>query len=142
MRHLDRRGSSAARIHAAPYLNSPAGTPPRTGHQPGRPAGPRLEIPDELCSATVQKTRSHALVVAVDAVPGVHPSRTNSTHDPRMNGQKGPKPNAPRLVARMLVEALAALAQAGVGKRKAVRIVLDGEGAWGWRQGGRGVKSP
>jgi len=40
--------------------------PPRTG-KPGRPAGPRLELPEELQYATVHKTREANRVVAVDS---------------------------------------------------------------------------
>ena len=39
-------------------------TPPRTG-KPGRPAGPRLEMPAELNYATVNKSRQKGRVTAV-----------------------------------------------------------------------------
>ncbi len=39
--------------------------PPRTG-KPGRPAGPRVELPEKLQYATVHKTRQANRVVAVD----------------------------------------------------------------------------
>jgi len=40
-------------------------TPPRTG-RPGRPAGPRVEVPGGLCHATVHKTRECGRVVRVE----------------------------------------------------------------------------
>ena len=40
-------------------------TPPRTG-KPGRPAGPRVVVPQGLCHATVHKTRAGGRVVKVD----------------------------------------------------------------------------
>lgn len=40
--------------------------PPRTG-RPGRPAGPRVVPPEEMCYATVHKTRAQGRVTAVEA---------------------------------------------------------------------------
>jgi IS1 family transposase len=40
-------------------------TPPRTG-RPGRPAGPRVVLPEGLCHATVHKTRERGRVTAVE----------------------------------------------------------------------------
>ena len=40
--------------------------PPRTG-RPGRPAGPRRVLPEELCYATVHKTKEQGRVTAVEA---------------------------------------------------------------------------
>jgi hypothetical protein len=40
--------------------------PPRTG-RPGRPAGPRVAPPEEMCYATVHKTRVQGRVTAVEA---------------------------------------------------------------------------
>jgi hypothetical protein len=43
-----------------------ARVPPRTG-PPGRPAGPRVVVPEDLCDATVHKPRERGRVPAVEA---------------------------------------------------------------------------
>jgi hypothetical protein len=75
--------------------------PPRTG-RPGRPAGPRLELPEDLNYATVHKEREKGRVVGVETreVFGTRPSaepvstsyleRQNAT-DRHRNARKGRK---------------------------------------------------
>src|SRR5262249_32461702 len=78
-------------------------TPPRTG-KPGRPAGPRLEMPAELNYATVNKSRQKGRVTAVTtrgglgaagAVGGgVGGGGVNPTYKGRGSGRR-PGPGAP-----------------------------------------------
>jgi len=75
--------------------------PPRTG-KPGRPAGPQQVLPQELCYATVHKTREQGRVVAVQSrvLSGALPAgatvstsyleRQNAT-DRHRNARKGRK---------------------------------------------------
>jgi IS1 family transposase len=61
--------------------------PPRTG-KPGRPAGPRVVLPEGLRYATVHKTRQNGRVVNVEprAVFGAMPERVQTSYVERHNG--------------------------------------------------------
>jgi hypothetical protein len=117
--------------------------PPRTG-QPGRPAGPRLEMPDELCYATVHKTRAQGRVLAVQSrvVSGELPAgatvstsyleRQNAT-DRHRNARKGRKMY--RFSKDWRVHAaLTALTLYSYNFCWVVRTLRQRDGAGGWRQ--------
>jgi len=117
--------------------------PPRTG-RPGRPAGPRLEMPDELCYATVHKTRAQGRVVAVQSrvVSGELPAgatvstsyleRQNAT-DRHRNARKGRKTYRFSKDWRVHV-ALTALTLYSYNFCWAVRTLRQKDGVGGWQQ--------
>jgi len=117
--------------------------PPRTG-RPGRPAGPRREMPNDLCYATVHKTRDHGRVVAVRArvVSGALPGgatvstsyleRQNAT-DRHRNARKVRKTYRFSKDWRVHV-ALTALTQYSYNFCWPVRTLRQKDGAGRWQQ--------